>query len=331
MTRMIAFLAATLAILASTIPAEAQQAGKVYRIGFLTNGSAEFFKPRLAALREGLRDLGYVEGRNIVIEARYAEGRRERLPEMAAELVGLDVDIIVTHGGRVAQRADRAARVVGRTIPLVFAVDADPIGNGTVASLARPGGNITGLSDSHSELVAKRLELLKEVVPSATRVAVFWHPDAGHTRSQLKALQDVAPDLGVTLLPLKVRPPDDARRAFAAIRRERPDALNVLGYSGLGTYKRQIVAFTLENRLATIFTSERWPLAGGLMSYGVNFLDMYRRAATYVDKILKGANPADIPVEQPTRFYLTVNLKTAKAIGVMFPQSILLRADRVIE
>ncbi len=331
MTRKLAFLVTAFVILAAAIPATAQQPEKVYRIGFLTNGSAEFFKPRLAAFRDGLRDLGYVEGRNIVIEARYAEGRRDRLPEMAAELVGLDVDIIVTHGGRVAQTADREARAVGRTIPLVFAVDADPLGNGTVASLARPGGNITGLSDSHSELVAKRLELLKEAVPSAARIAVFWSPNARHTRSQLKALQVVAPALGVTLLPLKVRYADDVRRALATIRRERPGALNVLGYSQIGAHRGQIVAFALENRLPTIFTSGRWPVAGGLMSYGVNFLDMYRRSASFVDKILKGAKPADLPVEQPTRFYLTVNLKTAKALGITVPRSILLRATEVIE
>ena len=331
MNRKIAFLLAAFALAASAYPSDAQPAEKFFRIGFLTSGSAEFFKPRLAVFREGLRDLGYVEGRNIVIEARYAGGRRERLPELAAELVGLDVDLIVTHGGRLAQTADRAARAAGRTIPMVFAVDADPVGKGVVASLARPGGNITGLSDSHSQLVAKRLELLKMVVPSATRVAVFWHPDARLTSGQLKSLQAVAPGLGVTLFPLQVYRADDVDRAFAAIRRERPDALNVLGYQPVPTYRRRIVAFALENRLPTIFTSERWPAAGGLMSYGINFLDQYRRAASFVDKILKGAKPADLPVEQPTRFYLTVNLKTAKAIGVTFPPSILMLADKVIE
>ncbi len=330
MRKTVAVFVMALALLAAAHPAEAQQAGKVYRIGFLTGASpGGTFKLRLAAFRQGLQELGYVEGENILIDERYAAGRRENLPKLAAELVRLKPDIIVTHGGSVAQTADRAAQAEGRTIPVVFAVDADPIANGTVASLARPGGNITGLSDSHSDLVAKRLALLKEVVPSASRVAVFWDPP--HTQSQLKTLQAVAPAIGVSLLPLKVRHADDVRRAFATIRKERPGALNVLGYSQIIAHRGQIVAFTRDIRLPTIFTSERWPMAGGLMSYGVNFLDMYRRAATYVDKILNGAKPADLPVEQPTRFYLTVNLKTAKALGITFPPSILLRATKVIE
>ena len=332
MTRKIAFLVTAMFILASVLmasvlPAHAQQAAKVYRIGFLTSSNPSQFKFRVAAFRQGLRELGYVDGKNIVIEARYGNGRRENMPELAAELVRLEADVIVTHGGRWAQLADRIAKKAGKTIPMVFAVDADPVGRGYVASLARPGGNITGLSDSHSDLVAKRLELLKEVIPSLSRVAVFWGVD--HT--QVESLQATAPALGVTVLPVKLLEPRDLNRAFTVLRKERPDALNALGYSTTGRFREQIAKFAVENRLPTIGTSERMAVAGFLMSYGVNFLDMYRHAATFVDKILKGAKPADLPVEQPTRFYLTVNLKTAKALGITFPPSILLRADKVIE
>ncbi len=329
MTRTLAFLVTAFAFLAFAHPATAQQTGKVWRIGFLTSGSGEPFKDWLSAFRQGLRELGYVEGKNIVIEERYGKGRSERMPELAAELVRLKADVIVTHGGRWALLADRAAKKAGRTIPMVFAVDADPVRRGIVASLARPGGNITGLSDAHSDLVPKRLELLKEVVPSASRVAVLWNPRFG--AGQLKTLQAVAPRLGVTLLPITFAKPEDVEPAFAALRRARPDALNVFGYAFIARNRKRITDFALGNRLPTIFTIERNVLAGGLMSYGTTLTDLYRRAATFVDKILKGAKPAEMPVEQPTRFYLTVNLKTAKALGITIPRSILLRADRVIE
>ena len=209
MTKKLAFLVTAVFILASTIPAEAQHAGKMLRVGYLFAGSAHVARAWLESLRQGLRELGYVR---VVVVERYAAGRRERLPALAAELVGLDVDVIVTHGGTL--EADRAAKEAGKTIPVVFAVSADPIGAGYVVSLARPGGNITGLSDLHSDLVPKRLELLKEVVPSATRVAVFWSPDARHTQSQLKDLQSVAPAVGVTLLPIAFAKPGDLERAF---------------------------------------------------------------------------------------------------------------------
>jgi len=320
-----------LGLLAGPLPTEAQQAGKVYRIGFLTTGSPNrTFKLRMAAFRQGLIKLGYVEGKNVVIEERYAKGRREKLPKLAAELVRLNFDVIVTHGSSVGIVVDQAAKAVGRTIPIVFAVSADPIGDGAVASLARPGGNITGLSDSHSDLVPKRLELLKEVVPSASRVAVLWDPGTPHTARQLKALKAVAPTLGVTLLPVRFAEPD-VGDAFAEIRREGPDALNVFGWSLIATYRRQIAEFALKNRLPAISTAERSARVGFLMSYGVNFQDMYRRAATFVDKILKGAKPAELPVEQPTRFYLTLNLKTAKVLGIKFPPEVLFRADKVIK
>jgi putative ABC transport system substrate-binding protein len=320
-----------LCIISFADPASAQQATKMSRIGFLTAGApVKTFKVRLAALRQGLRELGYVEGKNIVIEERYAKGDRENLPKLAAELVRLKSDIIVTHGGTVARIMDTAARKAGMTIPIVFAVSADPIGDGAVASLAYPGGNITGLSDLHSDLVAKRLELLKQLVPSASRIAVFWSPGALHTGRQLKTLQAVAPALGVSLLPIKFAK-SSVESAFDVLRRERPDALNVLGYARIARYRQAIADFALKNRLPTISTSERSAMSGFLISYGVKFPDMYRRAATFVHKILKGAKPADLPVEQPTRFYLSVNLKTAKSLGITVPQSILLRAGRVIE
>jgi len=321
-----------LGLLAGPLPAEAQQPGKVYRIGFLTPGSpVRGFKRWLAAFRQGLKKLGYVEGKNILIQERYASGRREKLPELAAELVRLKPDVIVTHGGSTARVADQAAKEAGRAIPIVFAVSADPIGDGAVASLARPGGNITGLSDSHSDLLAKRLEFLKEVVPSVSRIAVLWNPAAPVIVRQLKALQAEAPALGVTLIPVEFKGGDDLDSAFAAIRKERPDALNVLGYAQVGTYRRQIATFALKNRLPAISTVGRFAEVGLLMTYGTNLVDLYRRAATYVDKILKGAKPADIPVEQPTRFYLTLNLKTAKVLGIKFPPEVLFRADKVIK
>ena len=330
MTRMIAFLVTIFTILVSAIPVEAQEPGKVYRIGYLTVGAPnKTFQVRMAAFRQGLQELGYVEGKNVVIVERYGKGRRERIPKLAADLVRLDVDVIVTHGGTLV--ADRAAKNAGKTIPIVFAVSADPVGAGYVVSLARPGGNITGLSDAHSELVPKRFEILKEVVPSASRVAVLWSSVSANGARQLKALQAVAPRFGMTVLPVDFARPADFDRVISTIESERPDALNVLGWSLLAAFRKRITDLALNNRLPTVFTGERSILVGGLMSYGARLPDLYRRAATFVDKILKGAKPADLPVEQPTRFYLTVNLKTAKALGITCPPSILLRADRVIE
>ncbi len=331
MHKTISVFAVALAVFVFTQPVYAQQAGTVYKIGYLTAASpGKSFKRRLAALRQGLRKLGYVEGKNIVIEERYAKGNRKRLPALAAELLRLKVDVIVTHGGSIARIADQAARKVGVTVPIVFAQTADPIGYGVVANLARPGGNITGLSSSSSILVAKRLELLKQVVPSASRIAVFWNPAVGHTARQLKTLQAVAPRLGVALLPIVFAKPN-IEGAFDAVRKERPDALNVLGWGLTIPYRKRIAKFAIKNRLPIMLSEARTVAAGGLMSYGVKRLDLYRRATTYVHKILKGAKPAEMPVEQPTKFYLTVNLKTAKALGIAFPRSILLRADKVIE
>ena len=314
-------------LMASVAPAHAQQAGKVYRIGFLTPGSLELFKPFLAAFRQGLHALGYVEGKNIIIEQRFAAGRANRLPALAAELVQLKIDIFVVHGTMATQVANKATR----TIPIVFPVAADPVGTGLIASLARPGGNLTGLSDFHGALAPKRLELLKEMAPSASRIAVLWNPDSASNVRQLRDLQAAASTLGVSLLPLAVKKPEDLERAFAAMRRESPDALNIFGNFLMAISRHKIAAFALKHRLPAIFTVRIFPETGGLMSYGTDFKDLYRRAAGFVDKILKGAMPADLPVELPTKFELVINLKTAKAIGITVPQSILLRADEVIE
>ena len=238
--------------------------------------------------------------------------------------------MILTHGDSIARIVDQAAKKAGKTVPIVLTVSGDPVRSGIVTSLARPGGNITGLTSSSRDLAQKRLALLKEVVPSASRIAVFWDSRVPPTVRQLKTLQVVAPALGVKLLPIEfVKSHID--RAFDAIRRERPDALNVLGWGLTIPYTKQIADFALKNRLPTVFTSGRFVVAGGLISYGVDSLDLYNRAATYVHKILKGAKPAELPVEQPTRFNLTINLKTAKALGITFPQSILFQATKVIE
>ncbi len=315
-----------LGLLAAPLPAEAQQRRKVPRIGYLSRDSAEGHKSLLAAFQQGLRELGYVEGQNITFEYRYAERKPKRLTELAAELVRLKVDIIISGAG---SSGVRAARKATSTIPIVFTFSADPVGIGLVASLARPGGNITGLSDYHGDLVTKRLELLKEIVPSATRVAILFNPNQRSNQPMLKDLQGAAPAFGVTLLPLEAKGPDAIDRAFATISKERPGGF--LQLLGLGQWRRQIVPLVAKSRLPAIYTQDRWVVAGGLMSYGASWPDLFRRAATFVDKILKGANPAELPVEQPTKFEFVVNLKTAKAIGLTISPSILYRADKVIK
>ena len=332
MNRRLAVAAMAFAVVVFAQPVSAQQqAGKVYRIGYLTAGSAKAFRQRMAAFRQGLKALGYVEGQNIFIEARYAAGKRKRLPAMAAELVGLEVDLIVTHGGTSTRLAAKAAKAAAKPIPVVFALLADPVGNRAVASLARPGGNVTGLSNATELLVPKRLALLKEAVPSVRRVAVLWSPRTKNGPRQLKALQAVAPQLGLTLLPVAFAKGADFDRAFAEIATLRADALNVLGWSLINSFRKRIGKRALEYRLPTMYSNPRSVTAGGLLSYGASVPDMYRRAAAYVDKILKGAKPAALPVAQPTKFELVVNLKTARALGITLPRSILLRADKVIE
>ena len=321
------FLAYGAAFLAAPFAAEAQPTKKIPRIGFLATSAAEVIKGRVAAFEQGLRELGYVKGKSIVIEYRYGDGKYERLPSLATELVRLPVDILVAVGAPAAHAAKNATSV----IPIVIGNAADPVGTGLVANLARPGGNITGLSDFNLGVVTKRLELLKEVVPTASRVAVLLNPANPTNPLQLTEIRAVASALGVTLLPLEAREPDDIDRAFAVMRKERPEALIVFGDLMFGTHRRRIAELAVKGRLPTIWAVGENVNAGGLMSYGTNFDDLYRRAAGYVDRILKGARPGDLPVEQPTKFELVINLKTAKALGLTIPPSLLLRADQVIE
>jgi putative ABC transport system substrate-binding protein len=316
-------------LLAAPLAAEAQQAAKVARIGYLA-GSLAATPHAPEAFRQGLRDLGYVEGRNVVIEYRDAEGKFERLPALAAELVALKVDVIVAPNTVAALAAKQATRA----LPIVFAAPADPVASGLVTSLARPGGNVTGLSNLAPELVGKGLELLTQAVPGLTRVAVLWHPGGLGERTEkdmLKAAEVAARALGVRLQVVEARGPADIDRAFSQMTRARAGALTVLTTPMLLAERRRLVDLAAKHRLPAVYTSREFVDAGGLMSYGANVADLLRRAATYVDKILKGAKPADLPVEQPTKFELVINLKTAKALGLTIPQSLLGRADEIIQ
>jgi len=321
---------------ASVHLAEAQQAGKVYRIGFLGVGSPGILRripsPTLIALWQGLRELGYIEGQNLVKEYRYAEGKRERLPDLAAELVRLNVDVIVVSP---APLATRAAQRATRTIPIVMAgANVDPVEAGFVVSLARPGGNITGLTNIASRLHGKRLELLKEAFPRISRVAILW--PRGHQKHGMKEVEAVGEALGIQIQSVveasrSVTPLAELKNAFSAINRGRPDGLIVASFGLTIANRARIREFTAKRGLPTIYARSRFVEAGGLMSYGVNPFDISRRAATYVDKILKGAKPGDLPIEQPTKFELIINLKTAKQIGVTIPREVLFRADKVIK
>jgi len=315
-------------VFAAPLAAEAQQAAKIPRIGYLTGSLAA--SPHLPeAFRQGLRDLGYVESRNVVIEYRDAEGKLERLPALAAELVALKVDVIVAGGTPVALAAKQATR----TLPIVFAAAADPVTDGLVTSLARPGGNVTGLSALTPELVGKRLELLKQAVPEVSRVAVLWQSGGQGERTEkdlLKGAEGAAPALGVRLQFVEARGPVDVDRAYSDMTRERADALTILPSPMFFIERRRLVDLAAKNRLPAVYPRREFVDSGGLMAYGPNGADMYRRAATYVDKILKGAKPGDLPIEQPAKFELVINLKTAKALGLTIPQSLLGRADEVI-
>jgi putative ABC transport system substrate-binding protein len=313
-------------LLAAPLAAEAQQADKMARIGWLAVNLAAFPHVREAFL-QGLRDLGHVEGRNVVIEYRDAEGKLERLPVLAAELVALKVDVIVAPSTPAALAAKQATR----TLPIVFAVAADPVASGLVTGLAQPGGNVTGLSILAPELIGKRLEQLTQAVPGVSRVAVLWQPGALGKRTEqdmLKGAEATAGALGVRLQSVEVRSPADFDRAFSDMTRARAGALIVLP-SPIFSERRHLVDLAAKNRLPAVYTWREYVDAGGLMSYGPDLADMLRRAATYVDKILKGAKPADLPIEQPTKFELVINLKTAKALGLTIPQSLLQRADQV--
>jgi putative ABC transport system substrate-binding protein len=314
----------TLALLAARF-AEAQPA-KVARIGFLAPTSASSNADRVEALRAGLRDFGYVEGKNIVIEFRWADERYDRLPDLAAELVRLNVDVIVTAG----TPAIRAVKNATTTIPIVMATSGDPVGFGFVASLARPGGNITGSSIFAPELSAKRLELLKETLPRAQRVAVLLNPDNSINERNLPAMERTARSLKVGLQRFEVRRPDEFKDVFSAMAKQRVDAVALPEDDFLNANRSGIAELVAKQRLPSIGRKE-FAEAGGLIGYGVNFLDLYRQAATFVDKILRGAKPGDLPIEQPTKFELVINLKTAKALGLTIPQSVLARADEVIQ
>jgi putative ABC transport system substrate-binding protein len=316
----------TLGTLALPLAAQAQQAGKVPRIGFLHYGSPGP-SPEVEAFRQGLRELGYVEGQNVAIEYRFASGQVERLPELAAELVRLKLDVIVTP----TTPASLAAKQATSTIPIVFAGVADAVGAGLIASFARPGGNITGLASISAELGGKRLELLKQVAPKASRVAVLYNPADRSNVLALKELQKSAPALGLRLQPLEVRGPGEFEGAFVAMTRERAHAL--FGAAGVLTFehRKAIVDLAAKNQIPAMWGHRQFVDAGGLMSYAVNWYDQLRRTATFVDKILKGAKPADLPVEQPTKFELVINLKAAKALGLTISPSLLQRADEVIQ
>jgi putative tryptophan/tyrosine transport system substrate-binding protein len=309
--------------------AEPQQPAKIARIGYLAGNLAA--TPHLPeAFRQGLRDLGYVEGRNVVTEFRDAEGKLERLPGLAAELVALKVDVIVTAGTLQTLAAKQATK----TIPIVFAQAVDPVSSGLVGSLARPGGNLTGLSNLTPELVGKGLEQLKQAVPGVSRVAVLWQPGSLPERTEkdmLKAAEVAARALGVRLQFVEVRGAADFDRAFSDMIRARADGLTVLPLTMFIIERRRLVDLAAKNRLPAVYGLREFVDGGGLMSYGPNAADSYRRAATYVDKILKGTKPGDLPVEQPAKFELVINLKTARALGLTIPQSVLGRADEVLQ
>jgi putative ABC transport system substrate-binding protein len=324
------FLAGTAAVLlAAPLAAQAQQGAKIARIGYLSlNLAADPIVQE--AFRQGLRDLGYVEGRNLVIEYRDAEGKVERLPALAAELVALKVDVIVVP---TSTPAAVAAKQATRTLPIVFIGTADPVASGLVTSLARPGGNVTGLSNLAPELVAKWLELLKQALPGVIRVAALWQPGILGERTEkdmLTRAEVAAQALGVRLQIVEARGPADLDRAFSDMTRARAGALTVLPSNMFLREHRRLVDLAAKHRLPAVYTVKEYVDAGGLMAYGPNLADVFRRAATYVDKILKGANPGDLPVEQPTKFDFVINLKIAKALGLTIPPSLLGRADEVI-
>jgi ABC-type uncharacterized transport system substrate-binding protein len=313
--------------LATLQPLEAQEARKVPRIGFLVPDSASAFFSRAETFRQGLRDLGYLEGKNIVIEHRYAEGKLDRLPDLAADLVRSKVDIILPAG----HMATRMAKNATKTIPIVMiAVGPDPVEAGLVESLARPGGNITGVTLLAVETSSKRPELLKEAVPKLARVAVLYDPAERGNLTELRQVQTVARPLGLTVQSWEVRDVDGVEKVFAALSKKRPDGLYVARGPLMNTNERRIAGFALKSRLPSVYDRTEAVDAGGLMSYGANRLDQYRRAAHYVDKILKGTRPADLPVERPTKFEFVINLKTAKQIGLTIPPNVLARADKVI-
>ena len=326
MSKKILLSAVATLMLASVFPAEAQQPKKVPRLGYLVANFPSTNPARNEAFRQGLRDLGYVEGKSIVIEWRYAEGKPDRLPVLAAELVRLKVDVIVTAG----PASTRPAKEATSTIPIVMGFDNDPVGNGFVASLAGPGGNITGLSTLAPEISGKQLELLMEIVPRLSHVAALGNSNEPGNAQALREVEVAAGAFGVQLQHLDVLDPKDIETAFRAASKGRADAILMLNSPVLNPHRTQVVNLAVKSRLPVIYGQSEFVEGGGLMTYSVSFTDLFRGAATYVDKILKGAKPADLPVEQPKKFEFIINLKTAKQIGLTIPPTVLAQADKVI-
>ena len=323
---MILYLSLTIATVVLGAIAEAQQPGKVPRIGFLSTTFPSNLPARLEAFRQGLRELGYVEGKNIIIDYRYGEGKIDHLPVLSDELVRLKVDVIVTSGPSPTRAAKRATA----TIPIVMTWDYDPVGNGFVSSLARPGGNITGLSTLAPEISGKQMELLKETVPKLSRLAVFGTSTVPGNADALRSTEIASDALKVHLQYLEIRNRKDIESGFRAARKGRADAVLALASRVLVSDRIHVANLAVKSRLPVIYGESEHVEAGGLMTYGVSISDLFRRSATYVDKILKGAKPADLPVEQPTKFEFIINLKAAKQIGLTIPPDVLARADRVI-
>jgi putative tryptophan/tyrosine transport system substrate-binding protein len=312
--------------LAWPLAASAQQAAKTYRIGVLSAGGPSL-TTNWSMFNSGLKEFGWIEGKNIIFEHRYAENQLDRLPELTAELVRLNVDVILALGTLAPLAAMRATK----TIPVVMANAGDPLGSGLVASLARPGGNVTGMSLMAPDLGGKRLELLKELISQLSLVAVLWNADNPYSALVFEETQTASQTLGIQIASLEVRTPDDFVKAFEAVRRQRPHALIAIEDPLTVSHRSLIADSAAKHQLPAVYGLREFATAGGLMSYGANLADLYRRAAVYVDKIFKGSQPADLPVQQPTKFDFVINLKTAKALGIEFPHTLLARADEVIE
>jgi putative ABC transport system substrate-binding protein len=323
-----ALLAGVTASFLAPLVADGQPARKRFSIGYLVAVTPEVVASYSAAIEEGLRDLGYVEGRNIVVHRRYAEGKSERLPDLAAELVRLKVDVIVATTNPTIAAAKRATA----SIPIVMVIASDPVGTGFVASLARPGSNITGVTlDTGRELNGKRMELLNAMLPRASRVAVLRTPSDPGDAQRWNAAEDAGRRLGIVVSSVEIRGVDDFEAAFATMVREHADGVLVSAGPVAFTHRRRIVGLAAQAKLPTVYSLREWVDDGGLMSYGPSLIDLWRRSATFVDKILRGTKPGDLPVEQPTKFELVINLRTARALGLAVPQSLLLRADQVIQ
>lgn len=323
------FLIASCALLAAPRASFAQQQSRVWRIGFLTNGTVNSTKGQLAAFVRGLNELGYFEGRNVIIESRFAEGKLDRLPALVAELLAQKIDVIYAPSGIAAQ----AAKKSGTTTPIVFAFAPDPIGQGFGTSLSRPGGSMTGLTSTHTELSAKRLELLKEAFPATRRIAVlyFLASSPAGVAEQLEETKRAAKILGVEIVTEESPQVEDFEPAFASIQKQRPDALIVIENPVFFTNRMRLTELAALLRVPAIYNVSEYVHAGGLMSYGASYADLSRRAAAYVVMILNGRAPGDLPIERPTRFELVINMKTARSMGLRMPQSVLMRADQVIE